>query len=89
MKKSNIKTLLKYIVVGYIAYLAYSLPKKDWQAGTMLTTEDNGKVKKYYPNQCLYVQYMGAWWLDVINEGKFSQIIDEYVLAKIGIKFED
>ena len=55
----------------------------------MLTTEDNGKVKKYYPNQCLYVQYIGAWWLDVINEGKFSQIIDEYVLAKIGIKFED
>lgn len=85
MEESKLKILLKYIVIGYALYLLYALPKDSWEAGINMGSGD----KIYYPKQCLYIQYAVAWWIDLINRGKFSDIIDEHVLAKIGIKFED
>lgn len=88
MKKPTIKQILKFFIIGYLLYLFCTLPKKHWDAKINISTTKNEQKIIYYPKQCSYVQYAAAWWMDTINSGKINQIIDEHILAKIGIKLD-
>lgn len=90
MKKPKTKTILKYALIAYLLYLVLSLPKKDWDnARTLTSTDKNGKIVRYQPKQSSYASYLIAWWEDVFQNKGLSYIVDEHILAPIGIKFEN
>ncbi len=90
MTKIKTKTLIKYLVLAYAIYLIYSLPKQDWVADKIiLSTNKAGQVVRLSPNQSSYIKYMVAWWKDTLNNKGLASIVDEHILAPIGIKFED
>lgn len=90
MKKLNAKNILKYTLLIYIAYLIYSLPKKDWEKGEIIEKKDeNGKKSRYAPKQSSYIDYIGAWWSQTLKTKGLSGIIDEYVLGPLGMNKEE
>lgn len=63
MKKISIKKILKYLVLAYLLYLAYTLPKADWDKDIIVTkTDKNGQVLRFAPNKSSYIKYLCAWW---------------------------
>lgn len=89
MKKISTKKILKYIVLAYLLYLAYTLPKADWDKNIIVTkTHKDGKVVRFAPKKSSYIKYMCAWWENCMKNKGLSGIVDEYILAPIGVTFE-
>ena len=56
MTKPKTKTIIKYLVIAYVLYLIYSLPKKDWEAGKVIAeTNGAGLTTRYAPQQSSYL----------------------------------
>lgn len=90
MKLPKTKTIIKYAVIAYLLYLAYSLPKADWDKGETLTeTDDAGKVTRYVPKQSSYIKYLIAWWRITVKTKGAKGIIDEYLLSRLGINLDE
>lgn len=90
MTMPKTKTLLKYAVIAYLVYLIYSLPKKDWSKGTVISeVQDSGAVTRYVPQQSAYYKYAAAWWRTAFKQKGVTGIIDENILAPMGITFDE
>ena len=90
MTMPKTKTLLKYAVIAYLVYLLYSIPKKDWSKGTVITEKlESGATARYAPQQSAYIKYAAAWWRITSKQKGITGIIDEYILAPLGINFDD
>lgn len=86
MKLPKTKTLVKYAIIAYLAYLSYSIPRSDWDAEIVVTEMNaTGSTIRYVPQQSSYVKYMLAWWRTNIKTKGATGIIDEYILAPLGI----
>ena len=89
MKLPKAKTLLRYAVITYLVYLIYSIPKKDWSKGVVITeTLETGQTACYDPQQSAYIKYAVAWWRNTIKQKGISGITDEYILAPLGINLD-
>ena len=90
MKKPKTKTILKYALIAYMLYLVLTLPKKDWDNKRTIAGKDKkGNIAIYVPKQITYTRYLIVWWKDVFQNKGLSYIVDEHILAPIGIKFEN
>jgi len=90
MTKPKTKTIIKYLVIAYVLYLIYSLPKKDWEAGKVIAeTNGAGLTTRYAPQQSSYLKYIRAWWSKTIKDKGITGIIDEHVLAPLGINLDE
>lgn len=90
MKIPKTKTLVKYAVIAYVLYLLYSIPKKDWEKGKVISESlDNGSTARYAPQQSAYIKYAAAWWRITMKEKGITGIIEEHILAPLGISFEE
>lgn len=86
MKLPKTKTLVKYAVIVYLAHLCYSIPRTDWEAEIVVTEMNAAGVPiRYVPQQSSYIKYMLAWWRTNIKTKGATGIIDEYILAPLGI----
>lgn len=86
MRKPKAKTIIKYLILAYAIYLIYSLPKTDWEAGEIIFKNNpSGTITRYVPQQSSYVKYMGAWWSNTFNKKGITGIVDEHILAPLGI----
>ena len=84
-KRKIIKRTILYALVAYLAYIIYILPKKDWNNNVYIGYIKNNNRHIFYPNQCLFVQYLYAWWISTYQNKQLDKIIDEHLLGKIGI----
>ena len=90
MQKPKLKTILKYALIAYLAYLVYNTPKTSWNRGEILeTTNDMGQIERLAPNQSSYAKYILAWWKTKISTIGITGIIDQYILAPMGINFDE
>lgn len=89
MKKINTKTIIKYLLIAWLLYLIYNTPNSSWKKGEKIEeTTDDGKTARYIPGQSSYIKYMFAWWRIKMNTIGFTGIIDQYILAPLGINFD-
>lgn len=90
MEKPNTKQIIRYLVIAYILYLIYSLPKTDWQKERVISETDGaGRTTRYAPGQSSYLKYIRAWWTQTMKTKGLSGIIDEHVLAPLGIELDN
>lgn len=86
----KLKTLVKIAIIALILYKIYDIPRADWDKGiTLTTTNDDGSTMRLVPKQSGYIKYILAWWKNTMKTKGITGIIDEYILAPIGITFEN
>ena len=86
MKNLKTKTILKYAVLAYLAYLLCATPKTDWEKNIIVSYPGkNGQKETYVPKQSTYPEYAVAWWKQHTATIGITGIIDQYILAPIGV----
>lgn len=86
----KIKTLIKIAIITAILYKIYDLPKTDWNRGRDITENNaDGSISRYIPQQSSYLKYIAAWWRKTLSTKKLTGVLDEYVLAPMGITFDE
>lgn len=89
MIKTKTKTIIKWLVLGYLIYLLYNLPKSSWDQLEIIKEEEpDGRVTRYVPGRTSYIIYIKGWWKLKMKTIGFTGILDQYILAPMGITFD-
>ena len=90
MTKPKTKTIIKWLVLAYLLYLLYNTPKTSWEQSEVIEEKQpSGRITRYAPKQSSYIKYVIAWWKIKIQTIGLTGIIDQYILAPVGITFEN
>lgn len=90
MTMPKTKTIIKYLVLAWLLYLVYNTPKSSWIEGEIIEEKAaDGKTMRYAPGQSSYIKYLITWWKIKMTTIGFTGILDQYILAPIGISFDE
>ncbi len=90
MTKPKTKTIIKWLVLAYLLYLLYNTPKTSWEQSEVIEEKQpSGRIMRYAHKQSSYIKYVIAWWKIKMQTIGLTGIIDQYILAPVGITFEN
>lgn len=90
MTMPKTKTIIKWLVLAYLLYLLYNTPKKSWEQSEIIEEKQpSGLITRYAPKQSSYIKYAIAWWKNKMQTIGFTGILDQYILAPIGVTFDE
>lgn len=88
-KNIKSKTILKWLVIAAVLYVLYKTPRTDWDNDVKVTIKNGDKEERYFPKQSGYLKYALAWWKNEVANKGIGQLVDEHILAPIGITFQE
>lgn len=88
-KKITTKTIVKWLILIAILNILYKTPRTDWDNDVKVFIKNGDREERYAPKQSSYLKYAIAWWKNEMANKGIGQILDEHVLAPIGITFQE